>query len=79
MEVDEQAVVVLDIGTHRSKCGFAGDDAPRSVFETVVGKPRVAGIMIGMDMRDAYVGNEAISMRGLLNMSKPMEDRQVYN
>ncbi|OMJ90353.1 hypothetical protein SteCoe_7266 [Stentor coeruleus] len=77
MEVDEQAVVVLDIGTHKSKCGFAGDDAPRSVFQTVVGKPRVSGIMIGMDMRDAYVGQEALGMRGLLNMSKPMEDRQT--
>ena len=77
MEVDEQAVVVLDIGTHTSKCGFAGDDAPRSVFNTLVGRPRVPGIMIGMDMRDAYVGNEALSMRGLLSMSTPMEDRQV--
>ena len=28
---------------------FAGDDAPRSVFSTVVGRPKVPGIMVGLD------------------------------
>lgn len=79
MEVDEQSVVVLDIGTASSKCGFAGDDAPRSVFQTLVGHPRVPGIMIGMDMRDSYVGAEAQERQGVLNITQPMEERQVSN
>jgi actin-related protein len=39
----------MDIGTGVSKCGFGGDEAPRSIFPTLVGRPRVPGIMVGMD------------------------------
>ncbi|KAI5070075.1 hypothetical protein GOP47_0014418 [Adiantum capillus-veneris] len=39
--------------------GFARDDAPRAVFPRIVGRPRHAGIMVGMGQKDAYVGDEA--------------------
>ena len=32
--------VVLDCGSRKSKVGFAGDDDPVSIFDTVVGRPR---------------------------------------
>jgi actin-related protein len=41
--------VVIDNGSETIKAGFAGDDAPRSVFSATVGRPRVPGIMVGMD------------------------------
>jgi actin-related protein len=59
VETDEVAVIVIDTGTLTTKCGFAGDDAPRSVFRTLASKPRVPGIMAGMDLSDAYVGAQA--------------------
>jgi actin len=31
------------------KAGIAGDDAPRSFFQSVVGSPKMPGIMIGID------------------------------
>jgi actin beta/gamma 1 len=34
--------------------GFAGDDAPRAVFPSIVGRPKHPGIMVGMDQKDAY-------------------------
>jgi len=46
---EEPKAVVIDNGSGTIKAGFAGDDAPRSVFSTVVGRPRVPGIMVGMD------------------------------
>jgi actin-related protein len=46
---DEYMAVVIDNGSGMVKAGFAGDDAPRSVFSSVVGKPKVPGIMIGLD------------------------------
>ena len=79
MELEEQAVIVLDVGTYSSKCGFAGDDAPRAVFKTQVGRPRVAGIMVGLEMRDAYVGTDAVSNRGVLDISYPVQNRTVTN
>ena len=46
---EEPKAVVIDNGSGKIKAGFAGDDAPRSVFENIVGRPRVPGIMVGMD------------------------------
>lgn len=34
------ATVVVDNGSGKTKAGFSGDDAPRSVFPTVVGRLR---------------------------------------
>ena len=35
-----QQEIVIDNGSGVTKVGFAGDDAPRSVFETLTGRPR---------------------------------------
>lgn len=42
-----------------NQAGFAGDDAPRAVFPSIVGRPRHTGVMVGMGQKDAYVSDEA--------------------
>ena len=37
--VEEQKGIVVDNGSSLIKAGFSGDDAPRSVFPTVVSQP----------------------------------------
>lgn len=37
---EEISAVVLDNGSGMCKAGFAGDDAPRCVFPSIVGRPR---------------------------------------
>ena len=37
---DEIAALVIDNGSGMCKAGFAGDDAPRAVFPSIVGRPR---------------------------------------
>lgn len=37
---DEIASLVVDNGTGMVKAGFGGEDAPRAVFPSLVGRPR---------------------------------------
>lgn len=40
MAEDDIAALVVDNGSGMCKAGFAGDDAPRAVFPSIVGRPR---------------------------------------
>ena len=37
---EDVAALVVDNGSGMCKAGFAGDDAPRGVFPSIVGRPR---------------------------------------
>ena len=40
MSEDDVAALVVDNGSGMCKAGFAGDDAPRAVFPSLVGRPK---------------------------------------
>ena len=78
-EQEEVAALVCDNGSGMCKAGFAGDDAPRAVFPSIVGRPKMPGIMVGMDQKHVFMGDEAKVKNDTLFLKNPIQQGLVVN
>ena len=63
MSDEEVTALVVDNGSGMVKAGFAGDDAPRAVFPSIVVRPRHQGVMVTtntVDCLDDLIGSIVI-------------------
>ena len=76
---EEAAPIVCDNGSGMVKAGFSGDDAPRAVFPSIVGRPKTEQAMLGAAKKDHFVGDDAQAKRGVLHIRYPIEHGIVTN
>lgn len=68
MACDGKNALVMDVGSASCKIGFAGDDDPKCVLPTVVGKPKHK-----FEESRQFVGYEAQSKKALLSLTWPVQ------
>ena len=76
---DDHEPLVIDIGTGHLKAGFASDDAPKHLIPMVIGEPKAAGVLVGLEQKDFYIGKEALDKKQFLNLRYPVERGKIKN
>ena len=78
---DTYIPLTVDAGTMVTKAGFGGEEAPRTLIPTLVGRPRhpgVTGSMLG-HATDNYCGSDVVAHRGLLSVTEPLHRGRITN
>ncbi|GMI36721.1 hypothetical protein TrCOL_g6266 [Triparma columacea] len=74
--------VVCDNGTGFVKVGYAGENFPRAIFPSMIGRPVLRAeesIAEGVELKDIMCGDEAAAVRHSLECSYPVENGIVKN
>ncbi|KAE8677208.1 Actin-related protein 4 [Hibiscus syriacus] len=69
---DEVSAIVIDLGSHTCKAGYAGEDAPKAVF------PSVVGCIDQMDVGDDKENNDSETNNNNDDSNKPKDKRKLY-
>mmetsp|Transcript_109742 Transcript_109742/g.171681 ORF Transcript_109742/g.171681 Transcript_109742/m.171681 type:complete len:380 (-) Transcript_109742:32-1171(-) len=69
----EKPVCIIDNGSGHVKAGLSGMEAPSAVFPAVIGRPRHGSAMAGSEHKEEYIGDNAITKRGVLSIHYPVE------
>ncbi len=76
--LEESPAVVIDNGTGFIKAGLAGEDAPKHIFPTIVGRPQHKKLH-GDEEKDLFVGDEATMKKGVLKLTYPIDNGIVQD
>jgi len=79
MAEGDVTALVVDNGSGMVKAGFSGEDAPRCVFPSIIGRPKNPMAMVGMEKKEVYVGEEAQQKRGILLLRYPIDHGIITN
>lgn len=77
--METQECIVLDCGSGTVKAGFSSHEKPVCHLPSVIGRPRLPGVVSGMGLKDCFVGSDAYNKRGVLSLRYPIEHGIVVN
>ncbi len=77
MQTTNYSSIIIDLGSGLIKSGFSGEDGPRNIFNSIVGIPKMAGLKVGMEQKERFVGDEAIANLEIMNYFPPIKRGEV--
>jgi len=77
--LETQTHIVIDNGSAYIKAGLSGEEGPRAVFPNLLGKLKVFGSLLGPEIKDLYLGQEALEKRSLLKLAAPVKNGFIVN
>jgi len=69
--------IIIDIGSAYVKIGFSGEPGPRFVFPCITGTEKYKSVMVDVNARGIYVGNDVSRMRGVLKINHPIKRGEI--
>ncbi|KAK8885783.1 hypothetical protein M9Y10_041237 [Tritrichomonas musculus] len=76
---EESQTIVIDNGSHMMKAGYGGDEAPRSVFRSIIGRSKYVSIVGAPLNRNLFIGDDAWDKAEILNINYPIKHGVVTN
>lgn len=73
------STLVIDNRSEICHAGFAGDDVPRAVFPSVVGRHCHRGVFMGAKPNAVYLGDDAMDKKEVLALKYPVERGIITN
>jgi actin len=77
--MSENVCVVIDNGSDKNRAGFSGEDNPKVIQPTIIGRPLLSSIMVGTDQKQSYIGNEVEKRRSVLTVRRPIENGVIVD
>ncbi|MFW9971892.1 MAG: zinc-ribbon domain-containing protein [Candidatus Odinarchaeota archaeon] len=71
--------IIIDIGSAYVKIGFSGEPGPRFVFPCITGTEKYKSVMVDVNARSIYVGNDVSRMRGVLKIKHPISRGDIMD
>ena len=69
-----KTALVVDNGSDTIKAGFAKEEAPHSVFFTVLGQTKQSKQLEVLDRPDPHIGDEAKAKKDVLDLTYPIKN-----